>query len=413
MQGDQGIANIYDQNLGFAIKLKLIIINHKQCDPEQSPEFIFDERGGVIGRANNCDWVMKCNGMATSRRHAAITHENGQYFIKDISSNGVILNQDYLNQNEKTLLQRGDIVEFGDYVIRVDMFAGEPVVVEEPVKQAGVSSKEEMLATDNVRVIEPTMDDIPRRSAELGSPADSFEPPAAVIPNDWDLDMEAQSVTPEDVVEKPFAPAFTKETKLLESFFEGLGVDGDLGDKEIDAETMKLLGQNFKVLFKGVSRMHQLQRKAEKKLLNKDIYHIDSTFEDKSASMKTFANAVLASNTQLRNKQLGELRDDFAIIIKHQSSLNDCIDKVGGIVGRQFEPERIQYAFDMFQNQQIKNNPWYRIPGCMNLKALYRKFFQNYYTVRSHEVNKRIKNTFSQRYLQIHAKRLRSQKKPM
>jgi len=414
MQGDQSIASVYEQELGFAIKLKLTVINHKKCHPDQAPEFIFDERGGVIGRGSNCDWVMKCNGLSTSRRHAAISHKDGQYSIKDISSNGVILNQDYLTQGEDALLERGDIIEFGDYVIRVDMFAGEPVDVDLPEEDVlNDLTNEQILAIDNVKVIEPTLS-IPRKSAELGSPGDNFEPPSSIIPDNWDaeadldLDVKAQSSTPSDVAEKPFIAAFSKDKDLLASLFQGMGVDSNSTDKELTEENMKMLGQSINILFKGLSGLNQSQRKTENKFLNKDLAYLENHGED-AVTIHQIADCMMSGNKQSRNTKLSKLKDDVSVLIQHQTMLNDCLDKVGRIVEKQFESDRIESAFEKFKQQQLKKRPWGRITACINLKPIYSKFFDTYFKVRSHEVQKKIKNTFSQRFLQIHAKRLRDQ----
>lgn len=414
MQGDQSIASVYEQELGFAIKLKFSIINHDKCHEDQAPEYIFDERGGVIGRGSNCDWVMKCNGLSTSRRHASIKHEDGQYSIKDISSNGVILNQDYLEQGEYTVLSRGDIIEFGDYVIRVDMFAGEALEIVPP-KKSDLSnlSNEEILATDNIKVVEPTLN-IPRQSAELGSPGDDFHPPGSIIPDNWDteedldLNVKAQSITPSDVTEKPFTNVFSRDDDLLKALFEGMGVEVNSTGNELTPEQMKMLGQSINLLFKGFAGLNKAQRKTKNKFLNKDLAYLDNNGDD-TATIQHIASEMMTGSKQSRNKQLHKLKEDVSGLIQHQAMMNDCLDRVGHIVGKQFDPQRIENAFEKFKEQQYKNAPLKRMLSWIGLKTLYGKFFDNYFRVRSHEVQKKIKNIFSQRLLQQHANRLREQ----
>ena len=51
----------------------------------------FTPRGGVIGRAADCDWVIADSKRVISGRHARVTHRDGDYFLTDTSSNGIRL----------------------------------------------------------------------------------------------------------------------------------------------------------------------------------------------------------------------------------------------------------------------------------------------------------------------------------
>jgi type VI secretion system protein ImpI len=52
---------------------------------------VFGEAGGYIGRADECEWVLPDRSKHISRRHALITFENGNFFLEDVSTNGVFL----------------------------------------------------------------------------------------------------------------------------------------------------------------------------------------------------------------------------------------------------------------------------------------------------------------------------------
>src|SRR5690606_37294916 len=49
----------------------------------------FTPRGGVIGRAADCDWVIADSKRVISGQHARVTHRDGDYFLTDTSSNGI------------------------------------------------------------------------------------------------------------------------------------------------------------------------------------------------------------------------------------------------------------------------------------------------------------------------------------
>ncbi len=54
--------------------------------------FTFSPLGGLIGRSVECDWVLDDPELRLSGKHAAISFEDSQYFITDISTNGLFVN---------------------------------------------------------------------------------------------------------------------------------------------------------------------------------------------------------------------------------------------------------------------------------------------------------------------------------
>ncbi len=83
--------------------------------------FSFSPLGGIIGRSAECDWILDDPERRLSGKHAAITFENQQYFITDISTNGI-----YLNGNETPLgkgnsypVNTGDRIAMGPYTVAV------------------------------------------------------------------------------------------------------------------------------------------------------------------------------------------------------------------------------------------------------------------------------------------------------
>lgn len=78
--------------------------------------------GGVIGRSSGCDWVIPDQTRHLSGRHAIISYETGQFYITDISTNGVYLNgPDPLPRNVAVPLQDEDRLVMGEYQFRVSV----------------------------------------------------------------------------------------------------------------------------------------------------------------------------------------------------------------------------------------------------------------------------------------------------
>ena len=52
---------------------------------------VFGEAGGYIGRADDCEWILPDRSKRISRKHALISFDDGDFYIEDISSNGIFL----------------------------------------------------------------------------------------------------------------------------------------------------------------------------------------------------------------------------------------------------------------------------------------------------------------------------------
>lgn len=97
--------------------------------------------GGVIGRSSGCDWTIPDQTRHLSGRHAIISYEAGQFFITDISTNGIYLNgPDPLPRNVAVPLQDEDRVTMGEHQFRVriqmDVRGGPSAPVNRPVAVA-------------------------------------------------------------------------------------------------------------------------------------------------------------------------------------------------------------------------------------------------------------------------------------
>ena len=72
--------------------------------------------GGVIGRAKGCDWVIPDQSRHLSGRHAQISAEGEDFYITDLSTNGVFLNGAVspLDKNKPHKLRSEDTLMMGD-----------------------------------------------------------------------------------------------------------------------------------------------------------------------------------------------------------------------------------------------------------------------------------------------------------
>jgi type VI secretion system protein ImpI len=102
------------------MELVLEILSSKQFVPTDLCQKTFSESGGVIGRGADCDWVIPDRKRHLSSRHALISCRDNEFFLTDISSNGI---QDCTTgaqvlKNEAILIETGSVYLLGDFEIR-------------------------------------------------------------------------------------------------------------------------------------------------------------------------------------------------------------------------------------------------------------------------------------------------------
>lgn len=92
---------------------------------------VFDERGGVIGRLENSDWILRDPAHLVSACHARVIHRNKDYFIEDTSSNGTFINDPGrpVQREAATPLRDGDRLFIGSFEILVQLIDDLPVMV--------------------------------------------------------------------------------------------------------------------------------------------------------------------------------------------------------------------------------------------------------------------------------------------
>ncbi len=73
------------------MELVFDVVGAQQFAPGLQSSKTFRQSGGVIGRAEGCDWVMPDRKRVLSGRHATVSYRDGAFFLTDTSSNGIQL----------------------------------------------------------------------------------------------------------------------------------------------------------------------------------------------------------------------------------------------------------------------------------------------------------------------------------
>lgn len=147
------------------MSLSLSIISYQERSPAVPNSITFNQEGGTIGRSHENNWVLEDPEQYVSGRHAVIEYRSPHYYITDVSSNGVYVNQSTkpLGKNNTIRLSHADKLGIGDYVIAVTVSEDElsqthPDRPDYPVDEQSLISQEDPFADLEVNTISDFID---------------------------------------------------------------------------------------------------------------------------------------------------------------------------------------------------------------------------------------------------------------
>ncbi|GAA4359940.1 type VI secretion system-associated FHA domain protein TagH [Kangiella marina] len=183
--------------------LKLKVTSYHRLTPGQVVEQTFTEQGASIGRSAKSDWLLPDPDKVISSVHAYVSHQAGQFYITDNSTNGLFVNRAVqpLGKGNSQELSDGDYLQLGDYEIEVVVEAKSNEIDLQPSRQA-----QHLHTPPPVRpaaaapdfAAQTTVDSQqaqPSHAETLSQDpyAENFTPPMAQIPEDWDAQAGANS----------------------------------------------------------------------------------------------------------------------------------------------------------------------------------------------------------------------------
>ncbi|WP_010487727.1 type VI secretion system-associated FHA domain protein TagH [Pseudomonas sp. S9] len=102
------------------MELVFDVVSAQQFLPGLATSKTFKQAGGIIGRAETCDWVLPDRKRVLSSRHAEISFRDGGFYLTDISSNGIQLKDSGANlrKHEPHRIEHGSIYCLGEFEVR-------------------------------------------------------------------------------------------------------------------------------------------------------------------------------------------------------------------------------------------------------------------------------------------------------
>src|SRR5882724_6511636 len=101
--------------------LRLRVVSDQRRSLGDRSSIVFTVDGGTIGRSADNDWVLPDPLRYVSAHHARVEYRDGHFYLEDLSTNGVFVNDDDRPLAKALpmghVLKTGDIVRMGDYQI--------------------------------------------------------------------------------------------------------------------------------------------------------------------------------------------------------------------------------------------------------------------------------------------------------
>lgn len=262
--------------------LKLVMI---RCPDNVAPQRR-EVRGGEfsIGRGQDNEWVIADPERHLSKKHCRLVYSAGDWELHDLSTNGTFLNQasDPIGRGAVQKLRHGDRIKFGLYEIEVTIDEEERGASDRGIAmrdsdlraydEGGSPAAGAAPDASGSPILPPDFDPLaPEREPFAGptqpdhAPAlqSAFHPPpvrAAIIPDDWDVDLPGASrprtVSPRLDATPPSAsghlPAIATGTDagLASAFLRGAGLsETTLPDPE---KTLERIGAALRATVSGL-----------------------------------------------------------------------------------------------------------------------------------------------------------------
>lgn len=102
------------------MELMLEIISRQKFTARCDVSYIFGKAGGYIGRSNECEWVLPDKNKQLSRKHALISCDGENFYIEDLSTNGIytVVDKQPIPKGQRVHIEHGASYYFGEYTIQ-------------------------------------------------------------------------------------------------------------------------------------------------------------------------------------------------------------------------------------------------------------------------------------------------------
>ncbi len=334
----------------MALRLK-IVSEHREIVGNDAVREFGDE-GGTIGRSLKNDWILPDPDRFISSRHAAIDCRGGMYYLADLSSNGVYVNDEAepVGKGIPRRLFDGDRLRLGDFEILVSIDQGESLVV--PLEEEQTVSPDPL--EDSVEEVSlKTGVQLLDEEEILGD--EGFE---SVLFDD-ETDVEGSDASYEDMVDpEPKRPDSAADEPggidvtaddLFDTFLDGLGVSRSNLHPSVDpAEVMQNAGEVMREFVAGIGEL-LVSRANLKTAFKLDLTTILPRDNNPLKLSESTGDSIMQLLVEREGEYLGPrdaVREVCRDLLFHQDAFLEAMSNAFVDFANRFEPDELKAAFE-------------------------------------------------------------------
>lgn len=316
----------------------------------------FKQAGGVIGRAEDCDWVIPDRKNVVSKHHAQVSYRDGAFYLTDTSSNGIQLKDSgaSLQRGRPQRIEHGGIYCLGDFEIRARLIQdpasfegdiGRPQPAGSIIPDDAFLDLDPLTALDQQERVYAEVDELIALTTPHQQPAQQRDYAR--------IDMESlpvpELVMPEAAPQSKPAP---EPERLPPSFWERFGEALGVRLDDLDDDAREALALNAARLLRlSVGNLQQsLRTRAE--LKNEMRLGLTTVQSAGNNPLKHSSDAREALNVLLRGGKPGQLPAEQAIgrafrdLQAHQVALVAASRAAVKAMLEQLSPEQLSLRFE-------------------------------------------------------------------
>jgi type VI secretion system protein ImpI len=299
------------------MELVFEMLNTKQFVPTELSSKTFKQAGGVIGRGEDCDWIIPDRKRHLSNHHAIVSYRDGMFFLTDTSSNGIQASDSgaRLRKGEPQRIEHGSVYVLGDFEIRArlvrdpatfDAEVGRPQAAGSIIPDDAFLDLDPLNALDQQERVYSEIDELtalntPRQEPRQRADYARIDMESLLVP-----ELVAQPEAP--VVVEP-APVERQSEGFWEHFGAALGVDL----KGLDHDSREALALNAARLLKQSIGGLQQSLRTRSELKNELRLALTTAQGGSKNPLKFAVDASEALGILLQGNKPGQLPAEQAI----------------------------------------------------------------------------------------------------
>ncbi|MDN3681072.1 type VI secretion system-associated FHA domain protein TagH [Vibrio tapetis subsp. quintayensis] len=343
------------------MSLSLKVNSFHKFTSEMESEFVISDENNKntvsFGRSEACDWQFPDPERVISNVHGEIIPFGGDYLIRDLSTNGIFLNNSVtaLGLGNEIKINDNDVINFGDYEVVVEINSGNTTLLTDNDDNKIVSNESQNGFGVDINVLlsqEPNHESIFESNLGLSddffdlestSPVRQFSAePSTTMSPPAPIHEDNQSQRPEQTAQLAQTSQLAEGNEMA-AFLKGMGISPQMVPVHGKDAWFEMLGSSFTLLLSGL--METLHHRAAFKQSNRLNHTAFQRHENNplkfSANVEDAIHNLYNRNSASFLGPLQSIEEAFDDIEKHEKALMHGVEGAVSGVMNLLEPSYI------------------------------------------------------------------------